>query len=110
MDLDKNEVQNILVDMAIFFPFRKIYLRDHAATILNICCTEIFALWFWAGNQKFEMFLAYEDHFWGFGRPFLAILDCFRKVYPKIGVNLRKTKISIFALLGSGDGLDELPW
>ena len=87
-----------------------IHLRDHAATILNICCTEIFALWFWAGNQKFEMFLAYEDHFWGFGRPFLAILDCFRKVYPKIGVNLRKLKISTFALLGSGDGLDELPW
>ena len=63
--------------------YLKDILRDHAATNLNICCTEKFALWFWVENQKLEVFLAYQDHFYGFRRPFWAILGRFHLAYPK---------------------------
>ena len=69
-----------------------IELRDHAATNFNICGTENLTLWFCAGNQKFEVFLAYEDHFWGSGRQSLAILGHFRWAYPKKGYFWEKRK------------------
>ena len=70
----------------------------------------LFTTWFCVKNQKFQVFLAYEDHFWDFWRPFWAILSRFCQACPKIGVFLRKTKNSTFSLLRSGNGLDELPW
>ena len=79
-----------------------ICLREHAATNFNICGTEKFALWFCAGNQKFEVFLAYEDHFWGFWRPFWAVLGHFCRVYPKKGISEKNEKFHFSPVRGWG--------